>query len=117
MSNQTIPFSLVRIPLVLSGLIYLALGVIFCALPMFQLATDIAELPGVVFYIFGILSILLGIAAIFFACIIHRPHKAIYIIALVMTVLFIPSAYIFFGIPMLIFLIRKDVREYYGVNI
>ena len=117
MTNQKPPFALMRIPLILSGLIYLGLGAIFFALPMFQAVLDEAELPSFFFYSFGIFSALLGIATIFFACIVHKPNKAIYIIALVITVLYIPSAYIFFGIPMLIFLIRKDVREYYKINI
>ena len=117
MPTQKIPFLLVRIPLILSGLVYLGLGAVFFVLPMFEAVLSAAELPAIFFYVFGFFSILLGIAAILFACIVHKPSKAIYIIALILTVLYIPSAYIFFGIPMLIFLIRKDVREYYGINI
>ncbi|NEZ56864.1 hypothetical protein [Adonisia turfae] len=117
MTHQKIPFSLIRIPLILSGLLYLGLGVAFCVLSRFEAVLNAAELPAVFFYGFGLFSILLGIAATLFACIVHKPNKAIYIVALVLTVLYIPSAYIFFGIPMLIFLIRKDVRDYYGINI
>ncbi|MBX2863206.1 MAG: hypothetical protein KTR27_06590 [Leptolyngbyaceae cyanobacterium MAG.088] len=117
MTNQKIPFALMRIPLILSGLIYLGLGAIFFALPMVEVVLDEAELPAFFFYSFGFLSVLLGSATIFFACIVHKPSKAIYITALVITILYVPSAYILFGIPMLIFLLRKDVREYYKINI
>ncbi|NEQ48634.1 MAG: hypothetical protein F6K11_00665 [Leptolyngbya sp. SIO3F4] len=117
MTNQKIPFALMRIPLILSGLVYLGLGAIFLALPMFEAFLKEAELPGFFFYGFGIFSVLLGIATIFFACIVHKPNKVIYIVAFVITVLYVPSAYILFGIPMLIFLLRKDVRNYYGINI
>ncbi|MBT9315965.1 hypothetical protein [Leptothoe spongobia] len=117
MANPNIPFSLMRIPLILSGLVYLGLGAGCFALPMFESALREAELPAVFFYGFGIFCVLLGLATIIFACILHKPNKAIYIIALIITILYIPSAYIFFGIPMVIFLLRQDVRNYYGINL
>lgn len=116
-NHQNIPFSLMRIPLILSGLIYLALGAGCFALATFDAVLAEAELPAFFFYGFGIFCVLLGLATITLACIVHKPNKAIYIVSLIITVLYIPSAYIFFGIPMVIFLARKDVREYYGINI
>ncbi len=116
-NQQNIPFSLMRIPLILSGLIYLAIGVGCFALTLFEDVLTASELPAFFFYGFGIFAGLLGLATIILACIVHKPSKAIYITSLIITVLYIPSAYIFFGIPMVIFLVRKDVREYYGINL
>ena len=103
-----------RIPLILSGLVYVALGILMAALP--SLIGDQGEFPPAIFYALGVFTVLLGVAVIFFAGIVHKPSPTYYIIAFVITVMYLPSLFLPFGIPMLIFLLRKEVREHYKIN-
>ncbi|MCA9061035.1 MAG: hypothetical protein KDA85_21130 [Planctomycetaceae bacterium] len=115
MQESRPPFLLMQIPLVLSGLTYLAVAVLLAMLPSLGAFEQDPEFPSVILLAIGLFSGVLGIAAIVLAIFVPRQHKGIYITCLVITVMYVPSIYFLFGIPMLIFLLRKDSRAYYGL--
>jgi len=118
MPETTVPFMMMRLPLIISGLLYYGVAWLVYWLFATVIGFDDPEaLPREFVVVLVALSIGLGTAAIGFACIVHLKSKPIYLIAVIITVLYLPSAYIFLGIPMLLFLLRKDTRDYYGIDI
>ncbi len=101
---------MLRLPLFLSGLIYFALGWFVPSLEMFKAQ------PGVAMQ-FRALALLFGFMATGLACFCHLQKPLVFWILFVTTLLYVPSAFCFLGIPMLVFLLRKDVQDYYGVEL
>lgn len=99
---------MLRVPLVLSGIIYLTIAWIVPSLELFEYAETL-ELQ------FQAFAVVLGVAAIALGCTCHIQHSVVFWILFVTTLMYVPSVFFFLGIPMLVFLLRKEVQDYYGV--
>lgn len=116
-SRRPISFLMLQIPLGLSGLLYFgiaALAVFVTTLDEFDQGEDINR---TILLALGLMSAMFGMAAIGLACVCHRPAKWVYYTCFVVTVLYLPSAFLLLGIPMLIFLLKRDVQDHYGVRL
>lgn len=112
---ESISYALAQIPLILSGLVYLAIAVGAAIIPQY-IDTDREPSVPIMLLALAIFSGLLGIAAIVLAFLLPLRSPVIYFTVFAVTVLYLPSAFFVFGIPMLIFLLRTEVRQFYGVK-
>ncbi len=116
MSDPRPPFMLMRIPLIISGLLYFGLAYAVVAFLGKLSPPGEPPMPDSIITVLALFSAALGLGAILLGMIFHVRSKVIYYIMFGVTVLYVPSAYIFLGIPMLVFLIRKDSRTYYDAG-
>ncbi|MCH2174655.1 MAG: hypothetical protein MK193_02885 [Lentisphaeria bacterium] len=124
-TNNNIPFKMMQIPLILSGLVYFLLAIFFFTFPTLVNHLDNDHASGTeanesgqlfLFIFIGVFSLILGFIPIVFSFFVRKPKPIIFYLSIAATALYIPSAYIIFGIPMLLFLLKKEVREYYQVT-
>jgi len=108
MSTTPSSFLMLRVPLIASGIIYFALAWFVPSLGLFE------ETPGVATQ-FQALGFFLGTAAITLGCVCHIRKPLMFWTLFVTTVMYVPSLFFFLGIPMLMFLLRTEVQDYYGV--
>ena len=111
------PFLLMQIPLVLSGMVYLLVGtLLFWPL---MLDPRISPKDAQILMVFGVglmaFCSLLAIGVFILAAFVRKPSKGVWITCLVVACLYTPSAYVIFGVPMLIYLFQSDTKAYYGV--
>lgn len=66
---------------------------------------------------FQVLTTVFGLAAIGLACICHVQDSIVFWALFITTLLYVPSLFFFLGIPMLVFLLRPEVQDYYGVRL
>ena len=112
-STQLPSFLLVQLPLVLSGLVYWCLAAVCLLVPLDGVEPEMRVL---IRYGGSIICGVLGIGALVVAAIARVKSSFVYIILFVITIAYVPSAFLPLGVPMLIFIIRKESREYYGVG-
>ena len=115
MADDKPSFGMMRIPLIISGLFYFGFAGLMYAFRDF-FSSD-SELPAGFYVGLALFCFALGAATIIFAFLIHKKSKVVYVIAFIITVMYIPSLFVFFGVPMLLFLLKKDVRVYYGIDL
>ena len=113
---QAISLALGRIPLLLSGCVYLALAAVACLVPYFFEFDDDEADAKILFIAIGVISAALGFAIVVLAFVMGLRSAVIYYMMFALTILYLPSAFFPFGIPLLIFLLRKEVRLYYGAG-
>ena len=101
---------MLRLPLLISGIIYFALGWFVPSLDAFKAQPALSVQ-------FQALAVIMGLTATGMASFCHIQKPVVFWALFVTTLLYVPSAFFFLGIPMLVFLLKKDVQDYYGVEL
>jgi hypothetical protein len=107
---------MMQIPLVLSALVYFGIAVLVYMFLGKLRDADGFPFPMPIVIVVAGFCILLGLAVVVLAAVVQKKSKAVYITCAVVTALYLPSAHFIFGIPMLVFLLKKEAREYYQIG-